>query len=43
MISVSAAAVAVRRACCRLSGDSRAAEDSRAAAHLLEDWLAAGR
>jgi putative holliday junction resolvase len=27
----------------RLSGDSRAAEDSRAAAHLLEDWLAAGR
>ena len=24
----------------RLSGDSRAAEDSRAAAHLLEDWLA---
>ena len=26
----------------RLSGDSRAAEDSRAAAHLLEDWLAAG-
>ena len=26
----------------RLSGDSRAAEDSRAAAHLLEDWLASG-
>ena len=26
----------------RVSGDSRAAEDSRAAAHLLEDWLAAG-
>jgi putative holliday junction resolvase len=27
----------------RLSGGSQAAEDSRAAAHLLEDWLAAGR
>ncbi len=26
----------------RLGRDSRAAEDSRAAAHLLEDWLAAG-